>query len=35
MLLTNCGTGFMRAGNNGAGCGQSDDEAIIFAKFSP
>ena len=21
MLLTNCGTGFMRAGNNGAGCG--------------
>lgn len=21
MLLTNCGTGFMCAGNNGAGCG--------------
>lgn len=31
----NCGAGFMRAGNNGAGCGESDDEAIISAKFSP
>ena len=34
MLLTNCGAGFMCTGNNGAGCGEPDDEAGLSLKFS-